>query len=905
MTGELITATLDGLPVALAGGFVPDAWRGMAEIAVVSGGRAVAVLNMANLTYAPLAADGVTAAALASGRVLTPGAPVGSATALPERMSQQVQQAATTFVTGGDSYDQGRFLGTEYRKKSAQGQPVSIDGAQWAVGQRSSDQQNWASARTAGLAATSGVTIGIGRTLPAAIELLKQPSTRIVETADGQIQLYDAGRLVAVYDSQNGVAGDTNGTPNASSEQMAAIIAYHALHPQNAYDRGLAHDLAAALDGSGRSLAAIDAAYLVLTNGLLAGTGTLTLGAQVGTRRCPACGEFMGDAHICRSAGQPPAAPSAPGRGVVAEERPADPPSAGAVPETGEPGSAGDTRSDYTTPRTEDYTDAPDAAPAPASAPGEPQITVQLDPQAFATALASVLPSQQQLDPQAFAAALASALAAQPAPQVNLQLDPAAIGDAVRAGMAAAPAPQVTVHVPPPTAQVQLQVDSAQLADALRAGLGSALNDVASGRGDQPAATPVDAAAAPARPPRQGRQRPAGLPATGQEHMLSKIRLPAPDPYLSDVPASVGGRRGEPLQEFIPDIDPNYAISENTEAILKSISALMQASGRVTGTARRACMAFGLYGPPGTGKNTLARQVAASIQTLDQAGNATQGMNYAEVNILPDSSIEDMIGTVVLEPDGRGGTRSVVRLGKIGLAAAMGSVVCVNEIVRNPKLATALQSILEDGEIIIASPEAGQVTIPVHPATTLFLTWNPGNEGDADRPAQAPLSRITTFKLDKASDTERAQRAMSFLAQFDGQSDGANGSQQAQHNRRRQEITRRDYGIPDKIVPSAEEVKSSVKFLGAIEKLADAGVGAKQIGLASATSTAPGDRQLARFLVLGKTVGWQQAAEMFKICCDQGEDFPSQWALIEERFRANFLKPDGTPVNFNAPPAQR
>jgi MoxR-like ATPase len=387
--------------------------------------------------------------------------------------------------------------------------------------------------------------------------------------------------------------------------------------------------------------------------------------------------------------------------------------------------------------------------------------------------------------------------------------------------------------------------------------------------------------------------------------MLSKVRLSAPDPYLSDVPQAVGGQRGDPLQEFIPDIDSNYAISENTEAILKSISALMQAGQRVSGTARRSCMAFGLYGPPGTGKNTLARQVAASIQTVDTNGNTTQGMNYAEVNILPDSSIEDMIGTVVLEPDGRGGTRSVVRLGKIGLAAAMGSVVCVNEIVRNPKLATALQSILEDGEIIIASPEAGQVTIPVHPSTAMFLTWNPGNEGDPDRPAQAPLSRITTFKLDKASDTERAQRAMSFLAQFDGQSSGPGGTQQAQQDRRRQEITRRDYGIPDKIAPSPEEVKASVKFLGAIEKLADAGVGAKQIGLASATSTAPGDRQLSRFLVLGKTVGWQQAAEMFKICCDQGEDFQSQWALIEERFRANFQKPDGPPVNFNAPPAQR
>ncbi len=316
-------------------------------------------------------------------------------------------------------------------------------------------------------------------------------------------------------------------------------------------------------------------------------------------------------------------------------------------------------------------------------------------------------------------------------------------------------------------------------------------------------------------------------------------------------------------------------------------------------------MAFGLYGPPGTGKNTLARQVAASIKTVAADGRETQGMNYAEVNILPDSSIEDMIGTVVLEPDGKGGTRSAVRLGKIGLAAAMGSVVCVNEIVRNPKLATALQSMLEDGEIIIPSPEAGQIRIPVHPSTVMFLTWNPGNEGDPDRPAQAPLSRITPFKLDKASDAERAQRAMSFLSQFDGAKSGPSTGQQEQQEKRRREIARRDYGIPEKLAPTPNEVKAAVKFIGAIEKLADAGVGAKQIGLASSTSTAPGDRQLARFLVLGKTVGWPQATEMFKICCDQGDDFQGQWALIEERFRANYLRPDGSPVNFDMPPVQR
>jgi MoxR-like ATPase len=956
ISGERIMATLDGLPVALAGGFVPDTWLGIAEIAVVVGGRVVPVLSMRNLTPAPVATDGVTAAALASGRVLTPGASVGSATTLPQRLGQQIQGAATTLVTGGDRYDQGRFMGSEYRKKSAQGQPITIDGVQWAVGQRASGNQYWASARKGGLAPTSGVTIGIGRTLPGAIELLKQPDTRVVELSDGQIQLYGGGGLLAVYDPLSGLAGDTNGTPNASSEQIAALIAYQALHPNNAYDRGLATDLAAALDGTGSSLIAIDAAYLAITNGPLVSGGTLMLGAQVGTQKCVHCGQFMGDAHICPSVAQQPAVSSTPRRGgVVVEDLPED---LGAnLPPLPAPSAAA------AAPRPDE------APPSSATSPATPQISVQLDPQAlaaalagalpaqqfdaqqlastiaatlppqqtldpqaFAAALASALPQPQQLDPQVFAAALGGALAQQPAPPVNVQIDPAAMADAVRAGaaqaiidaaqsgelrpqpidpavladairagMAAVPPPQVTVQAPAPAAHVQLQVDSAQLASALK----SAIGDAANGPPPEPPAAPAPQPAPASRQPWQGRARPAGLSTTGQEHILSKVRLAAPDPYLMDVDERVGGKRDTPLQSFIPDIDPNYAISEETETILKSIAALMQAGQRVSGTAQRSCMAFGLYGPPGTGKNTLARQVAASIKTVDKNGRETQGMNYAEVNILPDSSIEDMIGTVVLEPDGKGGTRSAVRLGKIGLAAAMGSVVCVNEIVRNPKLATALQSMLEDGEIIIPSPEAGQIRIPVHPATLMFLTWNPGNEGDPDRPAQAPLSRITPFKLDKASDTERAQRAMSFLSQFDGQASSPNTNQREQQERRRKEIARRDYGIPEKIAPTPAEVKAAVKFIGAIEKLADAGVGARQIGLASSTSTAPGDRQLARFLVLGRTVGWQQATEMFKICCDQGDDFQSQWALIEERFRANYLRPDGTPVNFDAPPAQQ
>jgi len=188
------------------------------------------------------------------------------------------------------------------------------------------------------------------------------------------------------------------------------------------------------------------------------------------------------------------------------------------------------------------------------------------------------------------------------------------------------------------------------------------------------------------------------------------------------------------------------------------MSAAIQAGQR--GDAKRSFWSrvFGLYGPAGTGKNTLMRQLAASIQTVDRDGNVTQGVPYTEYNVLPDSTLEDALGTVTLESDGRGGTRSVVKLGKIGLALAMGSVVCINEIARNEKLATALQSALEDGEIIIGSPEVGMQRIPVHPSSIIGMTWNPGNEGDPDRPAAAPLSRIMPFELPKATAGRWARR---------------------------------------------------------------------------------------------------------------------------------------------------
>ena len=313
---------------------------------------------------------------------------------------------------------------------------------------------------------------------------------------------------------------------------------------------------------------------------------------------------------------------------------------------------------------------------------------------------------------------------------------------------------------------------------------------------------------------------------TAVEHILTAVRLPAPDPYLSNVPAVVGGNRRAPLVEDIPLPDPRFEVNAQTERILRVMSATLQAgAGKANNGWSRA---FSVYGPPGTGKNTLARQLAASVHTVDANGNETQGMNYAEVNVTPEMSLEEAIGTTTLTTDPvTGATISRALTGKIGLAAAMGSVICINEIVRNPKLATALQSMMEDGEIQINSPEAGLIRISVHPSTTFVLTWNPGMEGDAERPAAAALSRTIPLHLGAPSEAEQSCRVDSFFSQFGG-NDGAAASAGADNEKRRQEIVSRDYTVTaTEIALNEAEKRAAIRFFGEVNTLAEGAFGSR------------------------------------------------------------------------------
>ncbi len=176
------------------------------------------------------------------------------------------------------------------------------------------------------------------------------------------------------------------------------------------------------------------------------------------------------------------------------------------------------------------------------------------------------------------------------------------------------------------------------------------------------------------------------------------------------------------------------------------------------------------------------------------------------------------------------------------------------------KLATALQSIIEDGELSIPSPEGGAYKIPVHPSAIFFATWNPGYEGDADRPAQAFLSRITAIRLDYPSKDEQKRRLKAYFQ-------------------------REGYAAP----PPDEVLEAAIGFWNELRVLTGATGQTPQIGMYSATRTTPGPRELGRFVEMGTQLGWEAALKSIEVICDQtSEEFGTQSAILQDRFQAHF-----------------
>lgn len=364
-------------------------------------------------------------------------------------------------------------------------------------------------------------------------------------------------------------------------------------------------------------------------------------------------------------------------------------------------------------------------------------------------------------------------------------------------------------------------------------------------------ATPEPPAAPRARVARLRPDRPVPTGAmTEQEKIVSKLRLKRPDPTLSAVDPKLLPPDFTALDEEIPEINPDFVMNARTRDILTNMVNTISA-GQQIGKVNRT-RSFGIYGPPGTGKNELPKQLAASIITVDADGNERQGMPLYQVEFGKEMDIEAEIGTTVITPEG---TRA--QLGGLGLAAAQGSVICINEVVRNPKMLTELQPMLEEGVIRLRSTEAGTITIPVHPSTVFVLTWNPGMEGDADRPGGAGLARIKTYELPRPSLADQEARVKSFFAKATGD-----------------------------LKPSDAEVRAAVNLINTVARSIESGDLQRR---GKGSRVAPGPRELEQFVLTGKTDGWDKALEHLKIYCDQNpEDKEKDWKFLEEQFTMLF-----------------
>jgi len=349
---------------------------------------------------------------------------------------------------------------------------------------------------------------------------------------------------------------------------------------------------------------------------------------------------------------------------------------------------------------------------------------------------------------------------------------------------------------------------------------------------------------------------------TDQEKIVSKLRLKRPDPTLSAVDPKLLSAGFEALDEEIPAINPDFVMNGKTRDILTNMVNTIDA-GQKIGRQERT-RSFGIYGPPGTGKNEIAKQLAASAVTVDADGNERQGMALFQVEFGKDMDMEALLGTTRMV-DGT----TKVELGPLGLAAAQGGVICLNEVVRNPKMLTELQPLLEEGVIRLRGLEAGTTSIPVHPSTVFVLTWNPGLESDADRPAGAALARIKTYELPRPTIAEQESRVNAFFSKATGE-----------------------------LKPEPAEVRAAVSLFTTVARSIESGDLQRR---GKGTRVAPGPRELEQFVLTGKTDGWTQALEHLKVYCDQNpEDKEKDWKFLQEQF-AMLFGADGKAVSRTAP----
>jgi MoxR-like ATPase len=255
--------------------------------------------------------------------------------------------------------------------------------------------------------------------------------------------------------------------------------------------------------------------------------------------------------------------------------------------------------------------------------------------------------------------------------------------------------------------------------------------------------------------------------------VLDKIGVRPPLPTVAermeDDP-TLAGYQGFP----VPISDPDYEVGEqegnHLTQIMRRVNMGWQTAGRRVAAAggdtsdpdayptSMEDRCWGLYGPPGTGKDSMAKEIAASL-----------GLGFTAINARNRSDFQTMLCDTVIEADGKGGTRSVTKLGPLGHALVSGNVVSLSEIIAaDDDAQSALHNVMQDGVIRPDGTEGATMSWKVHPNSMIFASWNPGTTR-SDKPAPALLSRITSLELDFPTPQDESRRLSKKMTSYLGQ----------------------------------------------------------------------------------------------------------------------------------------
>jgi MoxR-like ATPase len=294
-----------------------------------------------------------------------------------------------------------------------------------------------------------------------------------------------------------------------------------------------------------------------------------------------------------------------------------------------------------------------------------------------------------------------------------------------------------------------------------------------------------------------------------------------------------------PSQSSMPPAEhyPHFVMTESVEETMQMIGGSLRLgySPNARGMMGRA---FGFFGPPGTGKNEMLRETAATME-----------LPYREIDLGRGADLQALIGEVVLEPDGKGGTRSVAKLGPLGKALTRGEVVALNEIIHtDPDSQTLLHQITQEGRFTLHNPEGADEVHEVHPSSILGVTWNPKG-GIQDRPSDALYSRLFTRRVGYPEPEEEQRRLLGWA---EGQ------------------------GLPNVDEDTAERTITLVNDL-------------RELSVRGGLDVPPTFRDAQRFVTQWKLTGnIEQGLEQMRGLASQLDDHDLQWDEVNNLFERTF-----------------